>query len=158
MKRAALTRSEIMARVRGRDTKPEMLVRRLLHGLGYRYRLHAKGLPGRPDLAFTRRRAAVFVHGCFWHAHGCGRGARTPKSNAGYWSAKLARNRERDREVEAALAAAGWRSLAIWECELSDASLAERLADFLGPTRDPCDVKPPRTGSIPAAAGTGSRA
>lgn len=134
--RPPLTRPEIMARVRGKDTGPELLVRRLLHALGYRYRVHAPGLPGRPDLAFTRRRAAVFVHGCFWHGHDCPRGARVPKANADYWRAKLARNRARDAEVEAKLAAAGWRALTIWECELADrAALGARLGRFLGPPR-----------------------
>lgn len=133
--RAPLTRSQIMARVRGRDTGPELFVRRLLHRLGYRYRVQGRGLPGRPDLVFTRRRAALFVHGCFWHGHDCARGARTPKTNADYWSAKLARNRERDGEAEARLAEDGWRSLTIWECELGDAALARRLAAFLGAPR-----------------------
>jgi DNA mismatch endonuclease (patch repair protein) len=113
-------RSAVMARVRGKDTKPELALRRLLHAAGYRYRLHAPNLPGRPDLAFTRRRAAVFVHGCFWHGHDCPRGARAPKQNADYWRAKMARNRVRDAAAEAALAARGWRVLTVWECELKD--------------------------------------
>lgn len=125
-----------MARVRGRDTKPEMLVRRLSHALGYRYRIHLETVPGRPDLAFTKRRAAVFVHGCFWHGHDCPRGARTPKANAEYWRAKIERNRARDAETAERLAAAGWRSLVLWECELGDRdALAARLRGFLGALR-----------------------
>ncbi|MBP7241320.1 MAG: DNA mismatch endonuclease Vsr [Amaricoccus sp.] len=127
-------RSRVMRAVRGRDTGPEMVVRRLLHGLGYRFRLHRADLPGTPDLVFPARRAVVFVHGCFWHGHDCARGARAPRRNAEYWAAKVARNRTRDADVRAALAAAGWRSLAVWECGLKNrAALAARLAEFLGP-------------------------
>ncbi len=125
-----------MARVKGRDTKPELLVRRMLHAIGYRYRVHARGLPGRPDLAFTRRKRAVFVHGCFWHGHDCAQGTRVPKTNTEFWRAKIARNRARDAEVEAKLAAAGWASIAVWECGMRDgAALAARLRAFLGPVR-----------------------
>lgn len=91
-----LTRSQVMARVRARDTRPELLVRRLAHALGYRYRLHGRGLPGTPDLVFARRCKVVFVHGCFWHGHACPRGRRAPKTNADYRTAKIARNRARD--------------------------------------------------------------
>jgi DNA mismatch endonuclease (patch repair protein) len=90
-----LARSATMRAVRSEDTRPEMLIRRILHGLGYRYRLHDKTLPGKPDLVFTGRRKVVFVHGCFWHGHDCARGARVPKSNADYWTGKIGRNRER---------------------------------------------------------------
>ena len=142
-----LTRSEIMARVRGRDTGPEMVVRRLLHAMGYRYRVQARWLPGRPDVAFTRRRRAVFVHGCFWHAHGCARGARVPKANAAFWRAKFARNKERDAEALQALAAQGWGALTLWECELGDRdALAARLRAFLGPLR----AADPEAGPQPA--------
>ena len=135
---APLTRSQIMGRVKGRDTKPELIVRRMLHSLGYRYRLQFRSLPGSPDIAFTARRAAVFVHGCFWHGHDCARAQRMPKTNAAYWTAKIARNRARDREVASALEALGWRQLTIWECELRDPdALAERLRAFLGPPRAP---------------------
>lgn len=131
-RKAPLTRSEIMARVRGRDTKPELLVRRMLHAMGYRYRVNLSGLPGRPDVAFTRRKAAVFVHGCFWHGHDCARGARMPKANADYWCAKIERNRARDAEVRAALEALGWRTLTVWECGLGDREkLAAELREFL---------------------------
>lgn len=132
----ALQRSAVMARVKGRDTRPELVLRRLLHGAGYRYRLHLKDLPGRPDLGFTRRRAALFVHGCFWHGHDCSRGARAPKTNAAYWSAKIGRNRARDAAVQAALAARGWTPLVVWECELKQpGAVLQRLVEALGPPR-----------------------
>ncbi len=125
-----------MARVRHKDTSPELIVRRLLHRLGYRYRLHGSKLPGKPDLVFAGRRKAVFVHGCFWHQHeddGCTR-RRRPTSNTGYWEAKLDRNVARDKASVEQLAAAGWQSLVIWECETKDqAALADRLIGFLGP-------------------------
>ena len=123
-----------MRAVRGRNTAPELFMRRLLTRLGYRYRLHRADLPGKPDLAFIGRRKALFVHGCFWHGHGCARGSRAPKTNAAFWAAKIARNRARDASVEAAFAAIGWRTLAVWGCELRSPDLAERLAAFLGPT------------------------
>ena len=125
-------RSAVMARVRGKNTAPEMQVRRLLHRLGFRYRLHGRDLPGSPDLVLPKRRAVVFVHGCFWHGHDCPRGARAPKQNAAYWTAKIGRNRMRDADVAGRLAAAGWRVLTVWECELKDdAALAVRLLQAL---------------------------
>jgi DNA mismatch endonuclease (patch repair protein) len=125
-------RSEIMARIRGKDTQPELAVRRLLHGLGYRYRLHVREIPGRPDLVFTSRRKAVFVHGCFWHSHeGCAR-AFKPKSRKAFWEAKLAGNRLRDARQMESLRSRGWQGLVVWECELNDARLAKRLTRFLG--------------------------
>ena len=125
-------RSENMRRIRSRDMKPEMAVRRLAHGMGYRYRLHRRDLPGKPDLVFGPRRAVIFVHGCFWHQHDC-RHAHSPKSNSGYWGGKLRRNVERDAEVRARLESDGWRVLVIWECETRDAeALRATLADFLG--------------------------
>ena len=125
-------RSAVMARVKGRDTTPERIVRKLLWGLGARYRLHAKALPGKPDIVMARRRLAVFVHGCFWHGHDCARGARVPKAYRDYWLAKVGRNRARDAETRAKLEAAGWRVETVWECELKDeAALAARLAALL---------------------------
>ena len=109
------TRSRLMSRIGSRDTKPEMVVRRLLHSLGYRYRLHVGGLPGRPDLVFAGRRAVIFVHGCFWHGHNCGRGYR-PKSNSAFWAAKLDANMARDCRQADVLVAQGWRVCVIWEC------------------------------------------
>lgn len=111
-------RSRMMATVRGRDTRPEMFVRRALHAAGFRYRLHRKDLPGRPDVVLPRHRLAIFVHGCFWHGHDCRRGRR-PTSNTGFWDAKLARNVERDGEAQEALKAAGWTVEIIWECSLT---------------------------------------
>ena len=126
-------RSAVMARVRSRDTGPEKAVRRLLTGLGVRYRLHRKELPGSPDLVMSGRRLVVFVHGCFWHGHDCARGARAPKANGDYWRAKLARNRARDARNQADLTAAGWRVETVWECELRDlAALTTRLRGVLG--------------------------
>ena len=134
----AAQRSAVMARVKGQDTGPERAVRRMLTALGLRYRLHRKDLPGRPDLALGPRRVALFVHGCFWHGHDCARGARKPKQNAGYWCAKIARNRARDAANTADLAAIGWRALVVWECELRDeAALTARLACELGVTPPP---------------------
>lgn len=121
-----------MARVKSRDTSPERLLRRILTDLGYRYRLHRSDLPGRPDIAFIGRRKAIFVHGCFWHGHNCNRGAREPKTNADYWRGKIARNRVRDDASTAALAAMGWSTLILWECEMRDsAAVAEQLSGFL---------------------------
>lgn len=115
-------RSENMRRIRSKDMKPEMAVRRLVHGMGYRYRLHRKDLPGKPDLVFSSRRKVIFVHGCFWHQHddpSCLDG-RPPKSNTGYWCDKLRRNTERDRKCQEQLAANGWEYLVVWECETSE--------------------------------------
>ncbi|MGD2131347.1 MAG: very short patch repair endonuclease [Maricaulaceae bacterium] len=126
-------RSAVMARVKSKNTKPEMLVRRAAHALGYRFRLHRKDLPGAPDLVFASRRAVIFVHGCFWHGHDCARGARMPKANAAYWRAKIARNRARDAASTQALEADGWRVLTVWECELKRDDLPDRLSAFLGP-------------------------
>jgi DNA mismatch endonuclease (patch repair protein) len=125
-------RSRVMARVKGKDTKPELKVRRLAHALGYRFRLQRKDLPGTPDLTFPGRRKVIFVHGCFWHGHDCARGARKPKQNADYWAAKIAGNRDRDAKAVGALEAEGWAVLTLWECEMKDAdALAQRLKAFL---------------------------
>ena len=125
-------RSERMGRVRSKGSKPEMAVRRLVHGLGYRYRLHGKGIPGRPDLVFRSRRKVIFVHGCFWHRHpGCPL-TRLPKSRLDFWKPKLERNRERDREVQQALRDEGWSYLVVWECEVRDVEdLTARIHSFL---------------------------
>jgi DNA mismatch endonuclease (patch repair protein) len=143
-----------MARVRGKNTGPELKLRRLLHAAGYRYRLHAPNLPGRPDVAFTRRRAAVFVHGCFWHGHHCPRGARAPKTNAAYWSAKIGRNRARDGEVRARLQASGWSALTVWECELKrpDAVLARLRAELGPPQAARVSASPPSSAASAKAA------
>lgn len=126
-------RRRIMSAVRGRDTKPEMIVRRLLFSMNYRYRLHHRDLPGRPDVAFLGRRKAIFVHGCYWHRHpGC-RKATSPKTRAEFWAEKFDRNVERDRRAVEQLAEIGWRSLVVWECETGAPEvLALRLERFLG--------------------------
>lgn len=116
-----------MRAVKGADTRPEMAVRRLVHSLGYRYRLHVKGLPGKPDLVFSSRRKVIFVHGCFWHQHDCPRGARLPKANREYWQPKLRRNQERDASHYKSLRALGWRVLVVWECEVKNAALLKKL-------------------------------
>jgi DNA mismatch endonuclease (patch repair protein) len=125
-------RSAVMRRIKGRDTTPELKVRKALTRLGARYRLHRKDLPGSPDVVMPGRRLALFVHGCFWHGHDCPRGARTPKQNRGYWTGKIARNRARDIAVRAELVALGWRVETLWECELKDpAALEARLSALL---------------------------
>ena len=120
-------RSAVMRRVTGRDTSPEIAVRRMLRAAGIGYRLGGSGLPGRPDVVMKGRRTVVFVHGCFWHGHDCARGARKPKANADYWNAKLARNAARDAEVAARLSQAGWRVVTVWECDLKTAGAANRI-------------------------------
>jgi DNA mismatch endonuclease (patch repair protein) len=126
-------RSENMRRIKSKGMKPELLVRKLVHSLGYRYRLHRKDLPGKPDLVFGPKHKVIFVHGCFWHQHpGC-RDGTVPGSNVSYWGPKLARNVKRDAEHLASLEAAGWRTIVIWECETMDiAVLRRRLRRFLG--------------------------
>jgi DNA mismatch endonuclease, patch repair protein len=111
-------RKRTMTQVHSKDTQPEMRVRRLVHSLGYRYRLHRKELPGTPDLVFPKRRKIIFVHGCFWHGHDCKAGRKRPKANEEYWSAKLARNRDRDTTNQTLLRAQGWDVLTVWECDL----------------------------------------
>jgi DNA mismatch endonuclease (patch repair protein) len=125
-------RSLIMAAVRSKNTKPEMAVRRLVHGLGYRYRLHAKELPGHPDLAFPSRKKIVFVHGCFWHRHPRCRYATSPKTRVAFWNEKFEKNVARDRRDRRALKKAGWAVMIVWQCELKNLErLARRIDDFL---------------------------
>ncbi len=123
-------RSAVMRAVKSKDTAPEMVVRRLVHGLGYRYRLHRRDLPGNPDLVFPGPRKIVLVNGCFWHGHDCARGARQPKANSEYWKAKINCNVERDQRNFRALQKAGWQVLIIWECE-TKARDRERLMECL---------------------------
>ncbi len=121
-----------MSQVRGRDTQPEMRVRRLLHAAGLRYRLHGKGLPGKPDLVFAGLGAVVFVHGCFWHMHKCKWGKPVPASNKTFWAEKRHGNVARDKRNRAALRAAGWRVFEVWECETRDAARLEvRIAKLI---------------------------
>lgn len=131
-KQPSKARSDIMRAVKGRDTTPEMIVRRMVHAMGKRYRLHREDLPGKPDLTFPRLRKIIFVHGCFWHGHDCKRGARKPKENAEYWIKKISRNKERDTQSRRTLGSLGWRTLVIWECELKDREMLKaRIKDFL---------------------------
>ncbi|MBP0614248.1 very short patch repair endonuclease [Jiella mangrovi] len=127
-------RSKRMSRVRGKDTRPEMSIRKLVHGMGYRYRLHRKDLPGSPDLVFPSRSKVIFVHGCFWHRHpdpDC-KLARMPKSKLEFWEPKLSKNRVRDVGNEEKLRNMGWECLVIWECEIRNtASLREKIVAFL---------------------------
>jgi len=125
-------RRENMRRIRNRDTSPEMVVRRLVHGMGFRYKLHVRDLPGRPDLVFPRLSKIIQVHGCFWHQHSnCAR-SHVPKSRVEYWGPKLADNKKRDRSNVMSLRKQGWKVLAVWECELTNLpQIAERLSQFL---------------------------
>ncbi|MBR0695145.1 very short patch repair endonuclease [Bradyrhizobium lablabi] len=126
-------RSRIMKSVSTRDTGPELLVRRLLHRLGYRYRLHRKDLPGRPDIVFPGRKRVIFIHGCFWHGHECSKG-KLPKSRTEYWTAKIKANQDRDTKVIGLLEKDGWKTLTVWQCELKHLDEIERvLRGFLGP-------------------------
>ena len=126
-------RSEIMSRVRDRDTKPELIVRRIAHRLGFRFRLHRRDLPGCPDMVFPRHRSVIMVHGCFWHRHvGCKYASR-PRTRVAYWEAKFKDNVVRDKGTESALRALGWRVMIIWECETKDGgAVAARIASYLG--------------------------
>jgi DNA mismatch endonuclease (patch repair protein) len=121
---------------KGKNTKPEIALRTLVHGLGYRFRIHGRSLPGIPDLVFSRRRKVVWFHGCYWHSHqGC-RFATIPKTRAEFWTQKLSRNRQRDAEHEVCLKEMGWDYLIIWECEMKDpVAIQQRVCEFLGPTR-----------------------
>jgi DNA mismatch endonuclease, patch repair protein len=126
-------RSKNMTAIRAKDTRPEMLVRRLIYGVGYRYRLHDKGLPGKPDIVFRRRKVVIFVHGCFWHQHSSDScSARKPKTNTDYWSKKLDRNVKRDARHIEELRSNGWRVLVIWECETKDLDqVRNRFLNFI---------------------------
>jgi DNA mismatch endonuclease (patch repair protein) len=125
-----------MAAVHSKDTKPEMIVRKLVHGLGYRYRLHSKKLPGRPDLVFPGSRKVIFVHGCFWHRHSGCRYASTPKTRPEFWDAKFRANAVRDARAQVELENLGWSVKTVWQCELKDPeTVAERLDEFLSENR-----------------------
>jgi DNA mismatch endonuclease (patch repair protein) len=125
-------RSANMRAIRSKGMKPELIVRRLAHSLGYRFRLHRRDLPGKPDLAFIGRKKAIFVHGCFWHQHPDCREGRPPHSNGAYWQPKLRRNVERDRASIEELDVRGWQSLVLWECELKEVdALKRKLVAFL---------------------------
>jgi len=124
-------RSEIMSKIRGKDTKPEKVVRSLLHSMGYRFRLHRKDLPGKPDIVLPKHNAIIFVHGCFWHHHeGCADG-HYPKSNKSFWIDKINKTIERDKTSLKRLTELGWRTIVIWECETEDLDLlADKIRNF----------------------------
>ena len=130
-----ISRSENMRRIRNKDTSPERKVRSLVHRLGYRFRLHSRKLPGKPDLVFASRKKIIFVHGCFWHQHGAPgcKIARVPKTRLDYWVPKLERNKSRDLENQKELQRLGWKLMVVWECEIKDLeTLANRIREFLG--------------------------
>ena len=132
MKESKEKRSQIMRAVKGKDTVPELLVRKLVYGLGYRYRLHGSNLPGKPDMYFSQKKKAIFIHGCFWHGHTCKRGDRTPSTNSAYWINKIAKNKIRDNNTIRALSEDGWSILVIWECDLKEIeSLKYKVISFL---------------------------
>jgi DNA mismatch endonuclease, patch repair protein len=121
-----------MSHIRSKNTLLEITVRRLVHGMGYRYRLHGRNLPGKPDLVFAGRRKVIFVHGCFWHGHNCKQGKRTPKTNVEFWTEKLSRNKHRDTRTKTALRRLGWKVLVIWQCQCKDVEeIGRRIAAFL---------------------------
>ena len=153
------TRSRMMAGIRSKNTKPELAVRKVAHALGYRYRLHRRDLPGTPDLAFPRLKAAIQVHGCFWHRHeGC-RACTTPSSNMEFWKEKFRRNVERDRNAQAALEAKGWRTIVVWECQTRDAAaLRALLLQILAKERRDVVVTRPMASSSSILSETAGRA
>jgi DNA mismatch endonuclease (patch repair protein) len=129
-------RSRCMSRIRAKHTRPELVIRRLVHTLGYRFRLHRRDLPGTPDLVFPRHRKVILVHGCFWHRHWCRLGRPEPKQNAGFWERKLRGNVERDRRNLLELRRQGWKVLTLWECQLTDGNrLRRKLMSFLSEGR-----------------------
>lgn len=139
------TRSRMMSGIRGKDTKPEWLIRRGLHALGYRYRLHDRSLPGRPDLVFRRRMAVIFIHGCFWHGHDCPL-FKLPGTRTDFWKEKIRGNRERDERTVAALVSQGWRVAIVWECALrgtkaSPDRVVRELGDWLDSERSGIEVR-----------------
>ena len=120
------TRSDIMRAVKGKDTKPELILRKKVRAIAPGYRLNRRDIAGSPDIAYIGRKIAIFMHGCFWHGHDCKRGARIPKDNRAYWIAKISRNKARDEETLARLAREGWKTLVVWECDLKDEAALER--------------------------------
>ncbi len=131
---SATKRRRIMQAIRGKDTKPEVIVQRLLRSLQYRFRAHGRNLPGRPDIVFESRRKVIFIHGCFWHRHNCHKGRSVPSTRVAFWSEKLGRNRLRDSRIRGVLQREGWSVLTVWECQISERNaevLERRLRRFL---------------------------
>jgi len=124
-------RHRCMSNIKGKNTKPETIVRRLVYSLGFRYRLHRSDLPGKPDLAFIGRKKAIFFHGCFWHMHSCRNGQVKPKTNEEFWFEKRMKTKVRDTENQKALEELGWKNLIVWECEIQDSQLSEKIRNFL---------------------------
>ncbi|MDR6941885.1 very short patch repair endonuclease [Mucilaginibacter pocheonensis] len=132
MKETTDKRSQIMRAVKSKNTAPELLVRKLIYSLGYRYRLHSASLPGKPDIIFTNRKKAIFIHGCFWHGHDCKRGDRIPATNTEYWLQKIEKNKARDIQTMEKLIHEGWAVLILWECELKKSDLLKnKVINFL---------------------------
>lgn len=139
--RSTEQRRKIMQAVQTANTKPELTVRKMLHAHGYRYRLHSRSLPGKPDIVFASRWKVIFIHGCFWHGHGCAKG-QLPKSRLEYWAPKIEQNQKRDVKSSAELRLQGWDVAVVWECELRNPNdVMRRLADFLGPSRKSIDFE-----------------
>lgn len=133
------SRRALMGRIRSKNTKPELAVRRLVHALGYRFRLHRKDLPGSPDLVFSSKRSVIFVHGCYWHRHDCKRGKFFPAVNTAFWSEKFQRTLTRDRKALRSLSELGWSAMVVWECETRDLEdLSGKVCQFLGPRGTNC--------------------
>jgi len=129
VKEAKEKRSQIMRAVKGKDTAPELLVRKLIYSLGYRYRLHGSHLPGKPDMYFSKKKKTIFIHGCFWHGHTCKRGNRIPSTNREYWINKVRKNKTRDDTAITLLTENGWSNLIIWECQLKGATKLKNLIE-----------------------------
>jgi len=134
-------RSRMMSGIRGRNTKPEWTVRRALHARGFRYRLHARDLPGHPDIVLPRHQSVIFVHGCFWHGHDCPL-FRWPKTRPEFWRTKIDRNRANDAKQQAELQSAGWRVAIVWECALRQGmDIGTALAEWIGSDRAKCEIR-----------------
>lgn len=136
-------RREIMQAIRCKDTAPEMFVRRLIHSLGYRYRLHDKKLPGNPDMVFPGRKKVIFIHGCYWHRHNCKKGRSVPKSNVDFWEKKFEANRDRDVRNQKILRKDGWSVMTIWQCQITSSNLEELKIEIQKFLNDPRNAKGP---------------
>lgn len=128
---SATQRSWNMSKIKAKNTKPEIFIRKFLFSLGFRYRVNYSGLPGKPDIVFPKRKKVIFIHGCFWHRHNCLSGEKKPRTNKDYWIPKLERNKERDIEIEKKLIGDGWKLIVIWECEIKKTETVHRILDFL---------------------------
>jgi DNA mismatch endonuclease, patch repair protein len=135
-----MERSERMARIKNANTKPEKIVQHMIYSMGYRYRLHVRNLPGNPDIVFRSRKKAIFVHGCFWHQHGCNQ-YRMPRTKLSFWMPKLAKNKERDAKVKLELRKLGWQTMNVWECQIKkEAMLKPRIESFLKKSNEKINI------------------